>query len=72
MKVKFLKSSTAKIKDSRCCGDGCCSFDEWIEDFFSTGEEVEAVAEQSNFLPNGTVVLDGLKFNEDFIITEFP
>jgi len=60
------------MKSSRTCGDGCCSFTEWDNEFFPIGEEVEAVAEQSNWLPDGTVVVDGLKFNEDFIITEYP
>lgn len=72
MKVKFLKPVEAQMKSSRTCGDGCCSFDEWTTEFFAKDEESEAVAEKSNFLLNGTVVLEGLKFGEDYVITEFP
>jgi hypothetical protein len=72
MKVRFLKNAEAEMKSSRTCGDGCCSFDEWAKEFFAKDEETEAVAEKSNFLPDGTIVLDGLKFGEDYTIIEFP
>lgn len=72
MKVRFLKNIEAEMKSSRTCGDGCCSYDKWTTEFFSVGEETVAVAEKSNFLPDGTIVLDGLKFGEDYTIIEFP
>jgi hypothetical protein len=70
--VKFLKNTEAYMKSSRSCGDGCCSYDEWTKEFFAAGEEAEAVAEKSNFLPNGTIVLEGLTFKEDYEIIVFP
>ena len=72
MKVKFLKNSEAPMKSTWRCGDGCCSNAEWKPEFFPKDEESEAVAEQSNWVNDGTVDVSGLKFGEDYTITEFP
>lgn len=71
--IKFLKNTEAEMKSTRrVCGDGCCTEDTWTKEFFAKDEETEAVAEKSNFLPNGTIVIDGLTYKVDYEIIAFP
>lgn len=72
MKIRFLKECKAKQKTTTYCGDGCCSWDKWIEQTFFPNQEEEAIEEESGFPLDGTVSLSGLTFNEDYIIIEFP
>jgi hypothetical protein len=72
MKVKFIKQCKAPYKSTTYCGDGCCSWDKWIEDLFFPDQIEEAIPERANLVPDGTVDLSGLKFGEDYTIIEFP
>lgn len=72
MKVRFLKNLEVPTKITECCGDGCCSWDEWKPGYVIKDEESEATVERTPFYQHGTVDVSGLKFNEDYIIIEFP
>ena len=71
MKVKFLRNLDVPISTMRYCGDGCCSWTEWTSHYACAGDE-EEVAEHSSLCLSGMVDISSLKFNEDYIIIEYP
>jgi hypothetical protein len=72
MTVEFLRDISVPVSITRRCGDGCCSWSEWEEECVFKGEFRDAETSQLSFVPSGTVDVSGLKFNEDYIIVEFP
>jgi hypothetical protein len=63
MKVKFLHESKIRIKINRYCGDGCCSWPEWVDSEAFKDEE---------YVVDDEVDVTGLVFNKDYIIIEYP
>ena len=65
MKIKFLKECTAPAERLLHPGEGC-SCSTMDPTWFAEGEELE------DYELHGQVDISGLKYNVDYIITEYP
>jgi len=72
MTIKLLKDFTLPTKFEKRCGDGCCSWDEWEDYFYSNGEEIENAKVERSFGYDCQVDISSLTFNVDYVIVEFP
>jgi hypothetical protein len=66
MKIKFLKPTTAPKQFTKYCGDGCCSWPEWEDEFFTEGQEEDPEEYGRN------IDLSGLTYRVDYDIIEYP
>lgn len=66
MKIRFLRVVEAPQEHTEYCGDGCCSWPAYSPTWFEEGEE----ADPEEY--GRKIKLDGLKYKEDFEITEYP
>ena len=53
IRVRFLKDCSAPAMQMKHCGDGCCSWEEWENEFFIKGDEKDQDEVQVDHLEEG-------------------